>query len=188
MGYFPVRYDSRVVIYERKMFIRLTTGEWHTEFSQLLFFKWAIPGVFFFIFLFSIHSWQFNIYNFLPMTGFKPWTSGIVSNCSTNWATTTAHSQLLLMSIFDLNEMIIRLSRFQKLAIYKMSGVKGAIAQWVFLRLPLCGPGFKSEAIHLCFIQLAIKLWCEKNKDKQKEARIVPHFTKNVFCNHNLPL
>ena len=26
MGYFPVRYDSRVVIYERKMFIRLATG------------------------------------------------------------------------------------------------------------------------------------------------------------------
>ena len=26
MGYFPVRYDSRVVIYERKMIIRLATG------------------------------------------------------------------------------------------------------------------------------------------------------------------
>ena len=26
MGYFPVRHDSRVVIYERKMFIRLATG------------------------------------------------------------------------------------------------------------------------------------------------------------------
>ena len=26
MGYFPVRYDSRVVIYKRKMFIRLATG------------------------------------------------------------------------------------------------------------------------------------------------------------------
>ena len=26
MGYFPVRYDSRVIIYERKMFIRLATG------------------------------------------------------------------------------------------------------------------------------------------------------------------
>ena len=29
MEYFPVRYDSRVVIYEHKMFIRLATG--HTE-------------------------------------------------------------------------------------------------------------------------------------------------------------
>ena len=26
MGYFPVRYDSRVIIYKRKMFIRLATG------------------------------------------------------------------------------------------------------------------------------------------------------------------
>ena len=26
MGYFPVRFDSRVVIYERKMFIRLAAG------------------------------------------------------------------------------------------------------------------------------------------------------------------
>ena len=27
MGYFPVRYDSRVVIYKRKMFIRFATGD-----------------------------------------------------------------------------------------------------------------------------------------------------------------
>ena len=27
MGYFPVKYDSRIVIYERKMFIRLATGD-----------------------------------------------------------------------------------------------------------------------------------------------------------------
>ena len=26
MGYIPVRYNSRLVIYERKMFIRLATG------------------------------------------------------------------------------------------------------------------------------------------------------------------
>ena len=26
MGYFPVWHDSRVIIYERKMFIRLATG------------------------------------------------------------------------------------------------------------------------------------------------------------------
>ena len=26
MGYFPVRYNSRVVIYDREMFTRLTTG------------------------------------------------------------------------------------------------------------------------------------------------------------------
>ena len=31
MGYFPVRYDSRVIIYERKMFIILATGLLHKE-------------------------------------------------------------------------------------------------------------------------------------------------------------
>ena len=30
-------------------------------------------------------------YKFLPITGFEPWTSGIRSDRSTNWATTTAH-------------------------------------------------------------------------------------------------
>ena len=29
MGYFQVRYDSRVVIYEHKMFIRLATDGWN---------------------------------------------------------------------------------------------------------------------------------------------------------------
>ena len=33
---------------------------------------------------------MFNINKFLPMTGFEPRTSGIGSNHSTNWATTTA--------------------------------------------------------------------------------------------------
>ena len=31
MGYFPVRYDSRVVIYELKMFIRLATDCFNTS-------------------------------------------------------------------------------------------------------------------------------------------------------------
>ena len=30
MGYFPVRYDSRVVNYERRGFIRLDTGRKHS--------------------------------------------------------------------------------------------------------------------------------------------------------------
>ena len=34
MGYFPVWYDSRVVIYERKMFIRLATGSGKTRWVQ----------------------------------------------------------------------------------------------------------------------------------------------------------
>ena len=34
MGYFPVRYDSRVVIYDRRGFIRLATG--HSVKSSVL--------------------------------------------------------------------------------------------------------------------------------------------------------
>ena len=39
MGYFPVSYDSRVIIYERKMFIRLATG----KFSELpIRWEWIV--------------------------------------------------------------------------------------------------------------------------------------------------
>ena len=35
MGYFPVRYDSRVVIYDRRAFIRLATGViWSSHFND----------------------------------------------------------------------------------------------------------------------------------------------------------
>ena len=51
----------------------------------------AIPGLFFFIFVFSVQlTVNIDQYKFLPMTGFKPQTSGIGSDRSTNCATTTA--------------------------------------------------------------------------------------------------
>ena len=37
MGYFPVRYDSRVVIYELKMFIRLATGSSLNGFDSVVY-------------------------------------------------------------------------------------------------------------------------------------------------------
>ena len=48
-----------------------------------------------------------------------------------------------------------------------------AIAQWFCLRLPSCGPGFESQALHLRFFQL-LKLYRENNENKQKEAGIGP--------------
>ena len=39
---------------------------------------------------------MFDINNFLLMTGFEPQTSGIGSDCSTNWATTTSLTYLSL--------------------------------------------------------------------------------------------
>ena len=48
------------------------------------FKKWAIPSLFFFIFVFSIQLTVNVLYNFLPMTGLNAWTSGDGSNRSTN--------------------------------------------------------------------------------------------------------
>ena len=56
-----------------------------------------------------------------------------------------------------------------------------AIAPWFRLRLSSCGPGFESQAHHLCFFQFVLKLYWEKNENKQKEAGIGP-FLKG---NHN---
>ena len=61
--------------------------------SIKVFFKWAIPGLLslFSFFQYTVDSKQmFYINKFLPMTGFEPRTSGIGSDRSTNWATTTA--------------------------------------------------------------------------------------------------
>ena len=33
-----------------------------------------------------------------------------------------------------------------------------ALALWFHLRLPSCGPGFESQAHHLCFFQFVLKL------------------------------
>ena len=65
------------------------------------FFKWAIPGLFSFSFVFSIQltvGKQLNVwYKSLPMTGFEPRTYGVRSDCSTNWATT------IIRKSFNLN-------------------------------------------------------------------------------------
>ena len=54
-----------------------------------------------------------------------------------------------------------------------------AMAPWFCLRLPSCGPGFESQAHHLCFFQFVLlKLHRENNEIKQKEAGIGP-FLKN---------
>ena len=47
-------------------------------------YKWAIPGLFLFIFVFSIQLTVNIQFNFLPMTGSEPQTYGIGSNRSTN--------------------------------------------------------------------------------------------------------
>ena len=54
-----------------------------------------------------------------------------------------------------------------------------AIAPWFCLRLPSCGPGFKSQAHQLRFFQFVfLKLYWENDENKQKEAGIGPFFWK----------
>ena len=47
---------------------------------------------------------MFNINIFLPMTGIEPRTSGIISDCSTNWASTTAQTASLLFRVLVLTK------------------------------------------------------------------------------------
>ena len=56
-----------------------------------------------------------------------------------------------------------------------------AIAPWFRLGLPSCGPGFESQAHHLCFFQFVLlKFYPENNENKQKEAGIGPFFNTNT--------
>ena len=67
------------------------------------FLNGPFQASFSFIFVFSIQLTvnKCSIYNFLPMTRFEPWTSGIGSACSINWATTTARwNKCYLLEIF----------------------------------------------------------------------------------------
>ena len=71
-----------------------------TSRSKIYFFKkWAIPGLFFFIFFFSILLTVNVQYKMLPMTRFELGTSVFGSNCSTNWATTTTPFNSFLQSL-----------------------------------------------------------------------------------------
>ena len=57
-------------------------------FLKYFFLNISYPGLLFFIFIFSTEQMVDKIF---PMSAFEPRISGIVSDCSTNWATTTAH-------------------------------------------------------------------------------------------------
>ena len=61
--------------------------------GSVIFLNGPFPASFslFLSFQYTVDSKQmFNVNKFLPMTRFEPWTSGIGSDLSTNWATTTA--------------------------------------------------------------------------------------------------
>ena len=57
--------------------------------ASALLWRWAIPSLLFFIFVFSILQLVDKI---LPISGFEPRISAVRSDCSTKWATTTAQN------------------------------------------------------------------------------------------------
>ena len=70
--------------FTNKRQVNLLAGCQNSLVNSASFFKWAIPGLFFFIFVFSIQLTVNVQYKFLLMTRFEPRTSGIGSYCSTN--------------------------------------------------------------------------------------------------------
>ena len=84
----PMGNQSRSI---RKTGIKMSTFKEEENGLRSLnaFFKWANPGHFFFIFVFSIQLTVSVQCKFLPMTGFDLQTYGVGSARSTNWASTT---------------------------------------------------------------------------------------------------
>ena len=63
------------------------------------------PLILYFRLFNTVDSQQINIwYKSLPMTGFEPRTSGVGSDCSTNWATTIVLHLLLFTLVFSSNK------------------------------------------------------------------------------------
>ena len=58
-----------------------------------------------------------------------------------------------------------------------------AIAPWFRLRLPSCGPGFDSQALHLYFFQFVLLELCRENNEnkKTKSGRDWPFFKKKTL-------
>ena len=64
-------------------------------------------------------------------------------------------------SFSDVTQMLI--SSKHSGPCYKVLNV-AAIAPWFRLRLPSCGPGFKSQAYHLCFFSICIEIVTRKEQ------------------------
>ena len=107
---YPTRYTTFKFVYDIGSSFSTSTEQgksWllQMNFHMISLLTFAIPGLFFLIFVFSIQLIVNVQYNFLPMTGFEPRTSGIGSDYSTNWEplpNTQKHSYLKLPPSFPL--------------------------------------------------------------------------------------
>ena len=83
-------WQTKKMSLDRKVWL-VKQSLWLMKIKKTFFKKWAIPSLFFFIFIFSIQLTVNKCFIYiLPMTGLELWTSGIRSDRST-WATTTAN-------------------------------------------------------------------------------------------------
>ena len=83
---------------------------------NFIFLNGPFPASFslFSSFQYSVDSIQmFDINKFLPMTGFEPRASGIRSDRSTNWATTTSINFIFLLTWFQIKLSALK-CRFRK--------------------------------------------------------------------------
>ena len=59
--------------------------------------------------------------------------------------------------------------------------VVAAIAPWFHLRLPSCGPGFESQAHHLCFFSICIEILMRKERKINKKRPGLAHFFQKKY-------
>ena len=69
---------------------------------------------------------------------------------------------------------------------FTTSAGAAAIAPWFRLCLWCCGPGFKSQAHHLCFFKSYHWNCNEKRMKINKEARICPFLTTKTWASHSI--
>ena len=92
---------SIVQVGKQSIFFFKKNGPFLASFSLFLSFQYTVDS-----------KQMFDINKFLPMTGFEPWISGIGSDRSTNWATTTSQKQSILPDSLCFSGVVI-LIRFQ---------------------------------------------------------------------------
>ena len=129
------------------------SGLWRPPPLLFFFFNWAIPGLFFFIFVFSVQlTVNIDQYKLLPMTGFETRTSGIRSDHSTNCATTTAilfySSSLILFLNLWYFYLVLYHSVFTFLYLASISFIS---FQMIFPFLSYCWSFYLFLSLHLSY-------------------------------------
>ena len=91
--------------------------------------------------------------------------SNYVSKFNMIAATKSSQSLVLPMSKPQQPYSLVPMSKpqhYKRVPMSELSSVVAAIAPWFRLRLPSCGPGFESQAHHLCFFSICIEIVMRK--------------------------